>query len=83
MDAPPDGRRANLVANEQVKLTANMLNNTAVAAFVTSIIAPGATALYGAGFPKSPYWVWFGVCWMATAAALHIGARVALRDLEP
>ena len=82
-DSPPDDPRATLVANERVKITATMLNNAAVAAFVTSIVAPGATALYGAILPKSPYWLWFGLCWVATAAALHVGARVTLRDLQP
>lgn len=72
-----------MVANERVKITATMLNNTAVAAFITSVVAPGASAVYGANVPKSPYRVWFGLCRLGSAAILHVSARVTLGGLKP
>lgn len=72
-----------LVANELAKLTASALNNVAVAAMITSVVAPAASDLYGITAPKSPYWWEFGMAWLIAAGVLHFIARKMLGDLEP
>ncbi len=80
---PVDPDRRKLVANERIKITATLLNNAAVAAFVTGIIGPTATDLYGVSIPTTRYWWFFGVCWICLCALLHAVARRVLGDLKP
>jgi hypothetical protein len=78
----PQARRR-LIANERVKITATMLNNAAVAAFIASVVAPAVAAGYGITVPQSPYWWEFGIIWLTMAAAFHVVARLVLGDLKP
>jgi hypothetical protein len=84
-EASPNGLspKQKLVDNERVKLMATAFNNGAVAAFVTGIVGPVASELYGITTPKAPYWWAFGLFWMAAAASLHLIARLTLGNLEP
>jgi fatty acid desaturase len=83
--APDDERtpRQKLIDNERARLTATALNNSAVAAFVTSVVGPVASDLYGITAPKTAYWWLFGLCWLTGSALLHFGARSMLERLEP
>jgi hypothetical protein len=72
-----------LVSNERARLTATALNNSAVAAMITSVVGPAASDLYGIAAPKSPYWWAFGLAWIIIAASLHLAARKAIGDLQP
>ena len=78
----PDAKQK-LVANELAKLTATALNNSAIAAVITSVVGPAASDLYGLTKPASPYWWAFGLAWLIIAAGLHLAARKALGELEP
>lgn len=71
-----------LIRNEQTKLTATFLNGIAIAVFAVGGLAPVFSSLYGdQGVPTFLLAV-SGVCFF-TALALHYGARLVLRSLEP
>jgi hypothetical protein len=50
------GLSMSLIRNEQTKLLATALNNTAVATVATAIIAPMAAFLYGSNALVSSWW---------------------------
>ena len=75
--------RMRLVANEQVKLSANLLNNLAGGATIAGFLGPVTSALYNLQLPASPYWIAFLATWIIVAAALHYYGRLKLKELVP
>lgn len=71
-----------LIRNEQTKLTATFLNGIAIAVFAVGGLAPVFSSLYGDRGPSAFLLLMSAVCF-ATALALHYGARLVLRSLEP
>ena len=82
---PADSRtpRQKLIDNERARLTAQALNNSAVAAFAAGVVGPVASDLYGIAAPKSPILVGFGLCCIAGSALLHLSARWTLGGRRP
>jgi hypothetical protein len=73
-----------LVQNERLKLLATALNNVAVATFVTALIAPAASFLYGfSGGPVSHLWPWIAGCWFCAGVIVHLAAQRILKGLAP
>jgi hypothetical protein len=71
-----------LIQNEQTKLLATALNNTAVAVFATAIIAPVAGILYGSSAAGSSWWPLMTLAWFIGALSLHMAAQLVLRRLK-
>ncbi len=72
-----------LIANEQTKLTANLLNNLASGAALAGAVGPMASSLYTRQIPQSPYWGAFVVFWLTMACMAHYVAYRLLRRLAP
>jgi hypothetical protein len=70
-----------LVQNERAKLLATTPNNLAVATFVTALIAPAASMLYGLTNPAggSRPWALIGFCWFLAGIILHLAAQTVLK----
>ena len=75
--------RSRLVSNEQIKLTANLLNSLASGATIAGFLGPIASALYNLQLPASPYWLGYILLWTIVAIALHFAGRLKLKDLVP
>lgn len=75
--------RMRLVANEQTKLTATLLDNLASGAALAGAIGPMASSLYTRQIPQSPYWGAFVVFWLMISAGAHTLAQLKLRRLTP
>ncbi|MFT3689018.1 hypothetical protein [Paenirhodobacter sp.] len=71
-----------LIRNEQTKLTATYLNGVAIAVFAVGGLAPVFSSLYSGAGPSVFLLVVSVVCFLVSFA-LHYGARMALRRLEP
>lgn len=74
-----------LVHNERIKLTANLLNTGASGMFITGVVAPIVAAVYGVPGPaQAPTWlvVTLTFAWRAAAAILHVLARRVLGRLR-
>ncbi len=73
-----------LVRNERLKLLATALNNVAIATFVTALIAPSASVLYGLTSPTaSRIWPLIACGWFAVSVMLHLSAQWVLKRLSP
>ena len=73
-----------LVHNEQVKLSAAALNNTAIATVVAGLIAPGVSAAYGlSSGPSGRFWWLVAFAWLVNGVLIHFAARAMLRTLKP
>jgi hypothetical protein len=74
-----------LVHNERVKLTANLLNAAASGMVVTGVVAPLVAVLYGVpGLGEAGALV-IGLgtgAWLAASVILHIAARAVLGSLR-
>jgi hypothetical protein len=72
-----------LVDNEQTRLLAAALNNTAVATIVAGIIGPAAGVSYGLS-STGANWSWFlvGAIWFLAGIGLHYSAQQVLRRLK-
>lgn len=71
-----------LIANEQLKLTATLLNSIASGSFLAGVIGPLVSGFYAVKFPISAYWGAFVLCWVLVAAGFHLLARTVLRSLN-
>ena len=70
--------------NERTKLLATALNNIAVATFVTALVAPTVSHLYGFSHPAGGARViLIGIAWFSASVAIHLGAQIVLRGLKP
>lgn len=72
-----------LIENERTKLTATALNNVGVATFVTALVAPAVSFLYGAASGPHGWWALIGLGWCAAGIILHFLARGILGRLQP
>ena len=72
-----------LVENEQTKLLAAALNNTAVAIIITAVVAPLASFLYGAQTVRGDYWFGLLIIWFLVGIGIHLFGQVILRRLKP
>ncbi len=73
-----------LIRNERVKLVATALNNAAVATFVTALIAPSASVLYGLTSPTaSRLWPLIACGWFTASVILHLTAQQVIKRLSP
>jgi hypothetical protein len=66
------------IYNERIKLFATALNNTAVATWVTAIVAPVAGFLYGSPGLTSQWWPVVAVVWLFVGIVLHLAAQFIL-----
>ncbi len=82
-EAPDEAARRKFVRNEQLKLTATLSNNLAVAFLVTGAIAPGIAYAYGISTPHGQSWSAFLVLWTMVGVALHIIGRLTLKGVAP
>ena len=80
---PDDEARRKLVKNEQLKLTATLANNLAVAFFVIGAIAPVIAYAYGVSIPHGQFWSAFLALWIILGLTLHILGRSALKGMAP
>jgi hypothetical protein len=73
-----------LVHNERVKLTANVLNSASTACLTVGAIAPLAALIYASGTMtlSLSFFVIAGLSWLLAAAALHLFARETLGGLH-
>ncbi|MCB4769914.1 hypothetical protein LGR54_14945 [Ancylobacter sp. Lp-2] len=73
-----------LVHNERTKLTATLLNNVAVAMFITGGIGPTVSLSYGLPGPTGG-WSALGITtiWILGGSAIHYMARLLLKGLKP
>ncbi|MCF4128016.1 hypothetical protein [Methylobacterium sp. SyP6R] len=69
-----------LVHNEQVKLTANLMNIGAAGFAITGIVAP-LTAAMATGRVTAPALALMAV-WFVLGVGLHFGARLTLTNLR-
>ena len=65
----PSGSLPTAARNERLKQSATFLNNLAVAALVTSVIAPSALAA--------------SLAWLASGIVLRLAGRYILKGLMP
>jgi hypothetical protein len=73
-----------VIENERIKLTATALNNIGVATFVTALVAPAVSFLYGAFIPgPHGWWLLIALGWCAAGIVLHFLARGILGRLQP
>jgi hypothetical protein len=75
---------SDLIHNEKVKLSANILNGPSTACLTVGAIAPLAALVYASGtmsLSLSFYGV-AGFSWLLAAAALHLFARETLGGLQ-
>ena len=72
-----------LVANERTKLLANAVDRASTACVTIGVLAPVAGFVYNVpGTQIGLFQLLLGaVLWIAVAAALHLLARFALKDL--
>lgn len=70
-----------LVHNEQVKLTANLMNIGAAGFTITGIVAPLTAAMATTGRVTAPALVLMAV-WFVLGVGLHFGARLTLTTLR-
>lgn len=70
-----------LVHNEQVKLTANLMNIGAAGFTITGIVAPLTAAMATTGRVTAPALVLMAV-WFVLGVGLHFGARLTLTNLR-
>lgn len=70
-----------LVHNEQVKLTANLMNIGAAGFAITGIVAPLTAAMATTGRVTAPALALM-VVWFALGVGLHFGARLTLTTLR-
>ena len=85
MDEKEGIKRAKLVSNECVKLSATFLNNVAVAVIGSGLIAPFFVVLYGLGSLSADQIRFFGLAapgWVILGVGLHFLARAALGGLQ-
>ncbi|MGX7704788.1 hypothetical protein [Methylobacterium sp. Gmos1] len=84
-DADDDERaqlaRDILVHNEQVKLTANLMNIGAAGFTITGIVAPLTAAMATTGRVNAPALALM-VVWFVLGVGLHFGARLTLTTLR-
>lgn len=76
---------SDLVHNQRIKLTANLLNTAASGMFITGVIAPIVAAVYGVPGPaQAPAWlvVTITLAWLAAGVFLHVPARRVLGRLR-
>ena len=73
--------RDTLVHNEQVKLTANLMNIGAAGFTITGIVAPLTAAMATTGRVTVPALALM-VVWFALGVGLHFGARLTLTTLR-
>jgi hypothetical protein len=72
-----------LVRNERLKLLASAISNSAVATFVTAIVAPIAGWLYGVpSVVSGEGWPLIGGAWLLLAVVLHVVAQIILGRLR-
>jgi hypothetical protein len=81
--APDDEARRRLVLNERIKASANLSNSIANTMIAAGAIGPLAADFYGVTTPKSPYWIVFAICWVASGLAAHAITRKLLGGLRP
>ncbi|TGE01451.1 hypothetical protein [Methylobacterium nonmethylotrophicum] len=70
-----------LVHNEQVKLTANLMNIGAAGFAITGIVAPLTAAMATTGRVTAPALALM-VVWFVLGVGLHFGARLTLTTLR-
>ncbi|MET7243792.1 hypothetical protein ABZT49_10520 [Methylobacterium sp. EM32] len=70
-----------LVHNEQVKLTANLMNIGAAGFTITGIVAPLTAAMATTGRVTAPALALMAV-WFVLGVGLHFGARLTLTNLR-
>ena len=70
-----------LVHNEQVKLTANLMNIGAAGFTITGIVAPLTAAMATTGRVTAPALALMAV-WFVLGVGLHFGARLTLTTLR-
>ncbi|KMO36437.1 hypothetical protein VQ03_20820 [Methylobacterium tarhaniae] len=70
-----------LVHNEQVKLTANLMNIGAAGFIITGIVAPLTAAMATTGRVTTPALILLAV-WFALGVGLHFGARLMATNLR-
>ncbi|AWN52389.1 hypothetical protein [Methylobacterium sp. 17Sr1-1] len=70
-----------LVHNEQVKLTANLMNIGAAGFTITGIVAPLTAAMATTGRVTAPALMLMAV-WFVLGVGLHFGARLTLTNLR-
>ena len=70
-----------LVHNEQVKLTANLMNIGAAGFTITGIVAPLTAAMAATGRVTGPALALMAV-WFVLGVGLHFGARLTLTTLR-
>jgi hypothetical protein len=77
---------SDLVHNERLKLSANVLNGAAGSSFAVGVIAPAAAAFYNVGaapgVPLAALSIGAAI-WFSAAVALHLAARLILGGLKP
>jgi len=81
--SPDDAARRKLVRNEQIKLTATLWNNLAVAFLVTGAIAPIVALTYGISTPHGEVWGEFLLLWVTLGGVLHVAGRAILKGVAP
>ena len=73
------------IADERIKLTANVLNAAASGIFLTGVIAPLVAAFYGVPGPSQTSVGWIAVAsavWIFASLGLHLCARAVLGRLS-
>ncbi|KMO34564.1 hypothetical protein ACQVP2_24835 [Methylobacterium aquaticum] len=70
-----------LIHNEQVKLTANLMNIGAAGFAITGIVAPLTAAMATTGRVMAPTLALMAV-WFVLGVGLHFGARLTLTTLR-
>lgn len=71
----------NLTHNEQIKLTATLLNTLAAAVLVAGVVAPFVALSYDLPGPRGAA-VAVGLLWIALGSGAHLLARWLLRGLR-
>lgn len=73
--------RADMIRNEQIKLTATFINGLAVATFAVGGLAPMFSTVYGNNSVTWTLLALCGICFLS-ALGLHMVARGVLKGLD-